>query len=113
RRRRHTRLVSDWSSDVCSSDLRKSCRSSSPRQGGSDKIEAITERPSRPLEPNNALDVAKDTERPLQIFLIRRGVRIREMTLSRLSALRQGESSFRHSGRKYLAVLLARGLADW
>src|SRR5262249_59161569 len=23
-RRRHTRLVSDWSSDVCSSDLRKS-----------------------------------------------------------------------------------------
>src|SRR5437016_12060870 len=25
-RRRHTRLVSDWSSDVCSSDLRCSCR---------------------------------------------------------------------------------------
>src|SRR5437016_8113668 len=31
-RRRHTRLVSDWSSDVCSSDLvnrRKSCSTSS------------------------------------------------------------------------------------
>src|SRR5438046_10512902 len=25
RRRRHTRLVSDWSSDVCSSDLRNGC----------------------------------------------------------------------------------------
>src|SRR5258706_12040663 len=25
-RRRHTRLVSDWSSDVCSSDLRPCCR---------------------------------------------------------------------------------------
>src|SRR5438046_7771015 len=24
-RRRHTRLVSDWSSDVCSSDLEKAC----------------------------------------------------------------------------------------
>src|SRR5258706_4073192 len=32
-RRRHTRLVSDWSSDVCSSDLRRKC---GPGQRGSD-----------------------------------------------------------------------------
>src|SRR5437016_11820294 len=34
-RRRHTRLVSDWSSDVCSSDLTACCstRSSSPSPG--------------------------------------------------------------------------------
>src|SRR5258706_9854856 len=31
-RRRHTRLVSDWSSDVCSSDL-PGCRSAAPRPG--------------------------------------------------------------------------------
>src|ERR1019366_8766977 len=32
---RHTRLVSDWSSDVCSSDLCSCCRSSSSRKNGS------------------------------------------------------------------------------
>src|SRR5262249_58320509 len=30
-RRRHTRLVSDWSSDVCSSDLASRCCADTPR----------------------------------------------------------------------------------
>src|SRR5947209_20274169 len=33
-RRRHTRYWRDWSSDVCSSDLRTTCRSSAPRSAG-------------------------------------------------------------------------------
>src|SRR5438046_3472074 len=32
-RRRHTRLVSDWSSDVCSSDLNTACRISVRKPG--------------------------------------------------------------------------------
>src|SRR6476619_8364513 len=32
-RRRHTRLVSDWSSDVCSSDLRPGARTAASRRG--------------------------------------------------------------------------------
>src|SRR5262249_57672415 len=35
-RRRHTRLVSDWSSDVCSSDLSRTSRS---RNGGDQRSE--------------------------------------------------------------------------
>src|SRR5258706_9982081 len=34
-RRRHTRLVSDWSSDVCSSDLHLACRHRARSQGSS------------------------------------------------------------------------------
>src|SRR5205814_6536236 len=33
-RRRHTRCLSDWSSDVCSSDLDKRCRSCVATAGG-------------------------------------------------------------------------------
>src|SRR5438046_1284359 len=47
-RRRHTRLVSDWSSDVCSSDLpaleARDCRSSAARAGSA----GATEKPQLP-----------------------------------------------------------------
>src|SRR5262249_58317337 len=52
-RRRHTRLVSDWSSDVCSSDLRKrratearaTLDRSAQRRGARDRRSAVTPLP--------------------------------------------------------------------
>src|SRR5258706_8066686 len=48
-RRRHTRLVSDWSSDVCSSDL-SDCSPAMPRRGraAGHRGTAVADRP-RPL----------------------------------------------------------------
>src|SRR5215213_11138288 len=44
-RRRHTRLVSDWSSDVCSSDLRRAVRAGQRRTVGAADPARRTRRP--------------------------------------------------------------------
>src|SRR5437016_9904165 len=49
-RRRHTRLVSDWSSDVCSSDLRF--------RTGSSRLPLATENGSRKVPQNTAGSLA-------------------------------------------------------
>src|SRR5262249_58352126 len=63
-RRRHTRLVSDWSSDVCSSDLSPQRRrwpestgpeSSSKRRDYVPRLPRPSCRSSRPPEPRQAL----------------------------------------------------------
>src|SRR5262249_59808686 len=73
-RRGHTRLVSDWSSDVCSSDLRR--------------VVALAERTSGPGHPdvgtclNNLAQLLQATNRPADAEpLMRRALAMNEKSL--------------------------------
>src|SRR5258705_222217 len=59
-RRRHTRCLSDWSSDVCSSDLRakRGCKS-------------LTRSSTRPPPPTRAIGTSRHDRRPSGVCLLR------------------------------------------
>src|SRR5262249_61505858 len=53
-RRRHTRLVSDWSSDVCSSDLVRTAAASGTRLSGPAAFEAVAPLPTAAISLGQA-----------------------------------------------------------
>src|SRR5262249_59978785 len=73
-RRRHTRLVSDWSSDVCSSDL---CRGSRRYDRGSPPL--------------------PQCKRCLAVFFNRRGIKVRQRNAKQPHAARRREERLERS----------------
>src|SRR5262249_58447531 len=75
-RRRHTRLVSDWSSDVCSSDLWSRCRPSSTPP--SIQAMALGERPAQRRAPGGkaGIDGGVEEGRQRDQAIGRRGHRL-------------------------------------
>src|SRR5258706_6192256 len=60
-RSRHTRLVSDWSSDVCSSDLGDGVRRAPRKCGGELGAQPIREDRAENRRPDRAADRAKQS----------------------------------------------------
>src|SRR5262249_60130682 len=73
-RRRHTRLVSDWSSDVCSSDLLRSLvnKAFTPRviEGTRARIQMIVDRLLDKVQDARSMDVIDDLAYPLPVTVI-------------------------------------------
>ena len=59
-RRRHTRYIGDWSSDVCSSDL---AIANADDFDNSEYTEAVTEAGQQPAQPPKALSVRSEERR--------------------------------------------------
>src|SRR5205814_4920095 len=77
-RRRHTRCLSDWSSDVCSSDLSSTCCAGSPPS----EVDA---------EPAQQVELALDGERPEMDHVERRMVPDRQLPVVRSEERRVGK----------------------
>src|SRR5205814_7613326 len=62
-RRRHTRCLSDWSSDVCSSDLRDKrslALTADDKIVGGERVERLAHGALRNAEPRRKLELARD-----------------------------------------------------